>query len=139
MGGCVGGGVTVWICVGGAVGLCVGSAVRECVGVTMTECVGVTEAAGFGGLDDELELHPEIAAPATAATTTIPESTFLLCIFFPPARKHIPARKSAARSRAALPLNFDVFTTIAGLQAFSTIILACRLQAGVAASSAEPW
>jgi hypothetical protein len=37
----------------------------------MTECVGVTEAAGFGVLD-ELELHPEIAAPATAAAATIP-------------------------------------------------------------------
>ncbi len=71
VGGCVGGGVTVWICVGGAVGLCVGSAVRECVGVTMAERAGVAEAAGFGVLD-ELELHPEIAAPATAAAATIP-------------------------------------------------------------------
>ncbi len=72
VGGCVGGGVTVWICVGGAVGVCVGSAVRECVGVTMAERAGVAEAAGFGGLDDELELHPEIAAPATAAAASIP-------------------------------------------------------------------
>ncbi len=57
---------------GGAVGVCVGSAVWECVGVTMAERTGVAEAAGFGGLDDELELHPEIAAPATAAAATIP-------------------------------------------------------------------
>jgi hypothetical protein len=101
VGGCVGGGVTVWICVGGAVGLCVGSAVRECVGVTMTECVGVTEAAGFGGLDDELELHPEIAAPASAATTTIPESIFLLCIFFPPVRHESPRRNGRLTAQAA--------------------------------------
>lgn len=84
MGGCVGGGVTVWICVGGAVGLCVGSAVWVRVGVTMAGCVGLTEAAGFGVLDDELELQPVIAAPATAAAAAITESIFLLGIFFPP-------------------------------------------------------
>jgi hypothetical protein len=38
----------------------------------MAERAGVPEAAGFGVLDDELELHPEIAAPATAAAATIP-------------------------------------------------------------------
>jgi hypothetical protein len=37
-----------------------------------------------------------------------------------------------------LPLNFDAFTAIARLQAFSAIILAFHLP-GVAASSAEPW
>ena len=41
-----------------------------CVGGTVTVCAGVTEAAGFGALD-ELELHPLIAAPATA-TAAIP-------------------------------------------------------------------
>ena len=73
--------------------MCVGSAVRECVGVTMTECVGVTEAAGFGGLDDELELHPEIAAPATTAAATIPKNVFILRIFSPSAQTH-PQRES---------------------------------------------
>ena len=72
MGGCVGGGTTVWICVGGAVGGCVGggTTVWICVGGTVTVCAGVTEAAGFGALD-ELELHPLIAAPSTA-TAAIP-------------------------------------------------------------------
>ena len=84
MGGCVGGGVTVWICVGGAVGRCVGgSVVWECVGGTVTVCAGVTVAAGFGALDG-LELHPLIAAPATAAAA-IPH--LLLCISFPPVKQ----------------------------------------------------
>lgn len=76
----------MWICVGGAVGRCVGGAVVwECVGRTVTVCDGVTEAAGFGALD-ELELHPLIAAPATA-TAAIPKSIFLLCISFPPVKR----------------------------------------------------
>jgi len=57
----------------------------------------------------------------------------------PSAQTHPQRVSQPPGSRAALPLNFDAFTAIAGLQAFSAIILACRLQAGVAASSAEPW
>jgi hypothetical protein len=100
VGGCVGGGVTVWICVGGAVGLCVGSVVWVRVGVTMAGCVGLTEAAGFGVLD-ELELHPVIAAPATAAAATIPGSIFLLGISFPPVVHKPPGRNGRPAAQAA--------------------------------------
>ncbi len=101
MGGCVGGGVTVWICVGGAVGLCVGSVVWVRVGVTMAGCVGLTEAAGVGVLVDELELQPAIAAPATAAAATITENILLLAIFFPPVGHESPRRNGRPSAQAA--------------------------------------
>ena len=99
MGGCVGGGVTVWICVGGAVGGCVGGAVGRCVGGMVTVCAGVTVAAGFGAFD-ELELHPLIAAPATMAAA-IPQSILLLCISFPPVKHEPPRRNGQPAAKAA--------------------------------------
>ena len=89
----------MWMCVGGAVGGCVGGSVGwECVGGTVTVCAGVTVAAGFGAVD-ALELHPLIAAPATAAAT-IPPSIFCLCISCLPVKHESPRRNGQPTAKA---------------------------------------
>ena len=43
-----------------------------CVGFTVGMCVGLTVAGCDGVLDEELELHPVMAAAATAAAASVP-------------------------------------------------------------------
>jgi hypothetical protein len=82
-----GGGTTVGVCVGLSVGVCVGLSVGLCVGLSVGLCVGVTTAVGALVTITVvvlLELHPVIAAAATAAPQPITQIIFALLISSPP-------------------------------------------------------
>jgi len=74
----------VGVCVGFTVGVCVGFTVGICVGFTVGVCVGFTVGVCVGVLDEELELHPVMAAAATARRSAFRKASLCCASWLPP-------------------------------------------------------